>query len=577
MRIVPAEPRILNLAHLPRLWRGPRGICGSGLMPSDLMPSGRFPVPGFSPAMGLRALAALYFALITLNAWVAEDAYLTFRVVENAVNGYGLRWNPDQRVQAYTNPLWMLLLVPFHAVTGEVFYTSIGVSLAVNLVLVRAILGRYARRPLCAGLLLVALMTSRSFVDFTVCGLENPLTFALTAYFFLALTQDLPDGVRMRRLCFTGALMAVNRMDLAILAAPAALHAIAAMRRPRPLAGLAWGWPAAAWYGFALLYYGTPFPNTYYAKLTAGVEAARYQYFGQAYVADIFINDLPTGMVLAAGLALTLWYFLSWARRGFALSAPAAQGFFLGLGPGLYCCYVYKVGGDFMSGRFWTPPFFAFALLLLHALSRMPPPSRRRALALSLGLLAAAAGGRWMLEDKAMKAPLPTFAVGEVPESGIVNERSQYYGTNALLGDARPQQHVWPGEKRREREQALMRPRSGRYVSVTNAAGMVGYYLGPEVTVIDTFALADPLLARLPAYHAWRAGHNSRAIPEGYVYFRETGDDQYLPPGLRACNRAIALIVSGDLFSPERLRALWALHGGACDAALQAYRPREDG
>jgi hypothetical protein len=52
---------------------------------------------------------------------VGDDAYFTFRTIDNFVHGYGLRWNIAERVQAYTHPLWLLLLTPFYWITGEPF------------------------------------------------------------------------------------------------------------------------------------------------------------------------------------------------------------------------------------------------------------------------------------------------------------------------------------------------------------------------------------------------------------------------------------------------------------------------
>ena len=40
------------------------------------------------------------------NAWVAEDAYIVFRSVEQLFAGNGPVWNPHERVQAFTSPLW---------------------------------------------------------------------------------------------------------------------------------------------------------------------------------------------------------------------------------------------------------------------------------------------------------------------------------------------------------------------------------------------------------------------------------------------------------------------------------------
>ena len=55
-------------------------------------------------------LLITYLVLVVSNAWLSDDAYITFRTVDNVVNGYGLTWNVVERVQAYTHPLWMLLL-----------------------------------------------------------------------------------------------------------------------------------------------------------------------------------------------------------------------------------------------------------------------------------------------------------------------------------------------------------------------------------------------------------------------------------------------------------------------------------
>ncbi|MGH9147066.1 MAG: hypothetical protein ACRD1Q_10180, partial [Vicinamibacterales bacterium] len=73
---------------------------------------------------------AAFTYLFLSNSWIGDDAYIMFRVVDNFVSGYGLRWNTVERVQAFTSPLWVFVLSPFYAVTREVFYTSLAVSLA---------------------------------------------------------------------------------------------------------------------------------------------------------------------------------------------------------------------------------------------------------------------------------------------------------------------------------------------------------------------------------------------------------------------------------------------------------------
>ena len=75
---------------------------------------------------GLSLVVFVYVFLI--NAWVVDDAYITFRTVDNFLHGYGLRWNVDERVQVYTHPLWMLVMVVGSFITSDVFFTSIALS-----------------------------------------------------------------------------------------------------------------------------------------------------------------------------------------------------------------------------------------------------------------------------------------------------------------------------------------------------------------------------------------------------------------------------------------------------------------
>jgi hypothetical protein len=41
----------------------------------------------------------VWTGLLVRSAWVCDDAYITFRVIENWVQGYGLRFNPVERVR----------------------------------------------------------------------------------------------------------------------------------------------------------------------------------------------------------------------------------------------------------------------------------------------------------------------------------------------------------------------------------------------------------------------------------------------------------------------------------------------
>ena len=55
------------------------------------------------------ALGLLAVGRALQNAWIADDAYISFRFAANWANGLGPVWNAGERVEGYTNPLWVAL------------------------------------------------------------------------------------------------------------------------------------------------------------------------------------------------------------------------------------------------------------------------------------------------------------------------------------------------------------------------------------------------------------------------------------------------------------------------------------
>src|SRR5437879_502662 len=67
------------------------------------------------PAQALRLFVFVFFVWVLLrNTWICEDAFITYRVSDNWIHGFGLRWNPLDRVQVYTHPLWLLCISAVH-------------------------------------------------------------------------------------------------------------------------------------------------------------------------------------------------------------------------------------------------------------------------------------------------------------------------------------------------------------------------------------------------------------------------------------------------------------------------------
>ena len=85
----------------------------------------------------LLAFSLLLLLLVLIRtAWVSDDAYVSFRTVDNFVSGHGLTWNANERVQAFTNPLWVFLVSAVYFFSGEAFFTSILLSIVLSMLAV---------------------------------------------------------------------------------------------------------------------------------------------------------------------------------------------------------------------------------------------------------------------------------------------------------------------------------------------------------------------------------------------------------------------------------------------------------
>ncbi|MCA8973160.1 MAG: hypothetical protein KDC98_00490, partial [Planctomycetes bacterium] len=300
-------------------------------------------------------MLVLLVLTVLWNGWVCDDAFITFRVADNLLEGYGLRWNVAERVQAYSNPLWLLTFIPVYAVIGNAYAAAIVLGVTCTAVAI-VLAQRLATSPALAVFGTLLCLLSKAFVDYATSGLENPLAFLLLAAVALGLLRQEPAERPSPRACFllamACALLMTNRLDAGLFATPVLGYLL--WRRPgkKGIAAMALGGlPLLLWLAFATLYYGFPFPNTAYAKLQTGWSASALVAQGFRYVGESLQHDPITMATILIALAL------AWRRRSPARLALAA-------GVTLHLVYVIKIGGDFMSGRFLTAPFFVSVLLL---------------------------------------------------------------------------------------------------------------------------------------------------------------------------------------------------------------------
>jgi arabinofuranosyltransferase len=124
--------------------------------------------------------ALVFLVVLVRTAWIGDDAYITFRTIDNFLHGYGLRWNVDNRVQAFTHPLWLFAMSAATALTGDVYYTSILLSIGLTLVAVVLLLWRITPSAPMAVLAASVLVLSRAFIDYLLDLTNNdPLTLVV--------------------------------------------------------------------------------------------------------------------------------------------------------------------------------------------------------------------------------------------------------------------------------------------------------------------------------------------------------------------------------------------------------------
>ncbi len=505
------------------------------------------------------AFLALFAVIITRRAWLSDDAYITFRTVDNLVRGYGPVWNLGERVQAFTHPLWMLLVSFFYFFTREIYFTSVFLSLGVSLAAVGLLAGKVARNTFGALLGVAILGLSNAYVDYSTSGLENPLTNLLLIGFLALFFGERRDRRHLFWLSLLAGLGAVNRADTLLLYLPALAFAWwQTPDRKRGLVAVILGLsPIIAWEIFSVVYYGFPFPNTAYSKLNQGISAGELATQGFFYYLSSLQRDPITLTVIFGGLVLAA-FTRSWKNWAVAL------------GTLFYLAYIVKIGGDFMGGRYFTAPLLAMVAVFTAREyefatikdSRWIQPALMGAV-LAVGLI----------------APLPTYRIDQPAslsdEKRINDERAWYFEQAALINRSRyepfpPERGYYNGLAARALSEV------DYVVEPQNNVGMFGYYAGPNVYIIDEYGLGDPLMARLPPEREQNffIGHFHRRVPYGYIESIYSHKNLIKDASLAKYYDQLHLIVSGKLFAPERLLAIWKMNTGQLNDLIpfDAYR-----
>ena len=250
----------------------------------------------FRPWMIIIALiiiAAYQYHFINFT-W--DDPFITWRYAENFANGKGLVFNDGQRVEGYSNLLYVLifaLLYKVHIYWGELrlLYPAkiIGsiTSLALILLTVRYATKLDSFRRLDypkAAIIIGFLAASNIFLHiWAMCGMETLLFPTLILWGNLVLIKGLESemGSRIRSFVVSGFiffLVSITRADgfLMVLVTLMFILVTIYQKKVSFKEGLSflltWLVPSLAVLGWRYSYYGEIFPMSYYSKATGGWE-----------------------------------------------------------------------------------------------------------------------------------------------------------------------------------------------------------------------------------------------------------------------------------------------------------------
>lgn len=495
--------------------------------------------------------AAVFVLVATRLAWMSDDAAITARVIANTLHGYGPNFNITERAQAYTHPLWFVLNTVAARVTGDILITMLVVGILCSGAAMYLVL---RGRHWAVAVVVTALAASTyALTEYAGSGLENPLAWLLMAAMWSAAVRRRPTAVAV-----AAGLLIVTRLDLAVVAVPFVVVWAIRGTLPRPTLLLMGGLlvaPAFVWLSFSWLYYGSPLPETAYSKLNTAIP--QRELFGQGvrYLLDLTQHDAIAAVLLLLALGLAVTSRLS-----------RESGLLVGSAVGLYGLYVIAIGGDFMTGRFWTVPLFAAIVAVgdaAEALVRQDQNAVRSSAGVGVAVTAAVFGpvllappvGLPMFRDTF--APAPRAATGLFDNDGIVDEWTFYVEPGHTHGLVQwiTQDPFVNGLTEMRATVAQWAP--GQVASAIDVrCGEVGrdaLLSGPTVHWVVPCGLSDPFLSRVEfeaGEQHWRVGHYDRPIPDGYFEALTTGAAEPLPAELQDLFRRVSL--------PRRIPGRWA-------------------
>jgi len=275
-----------------------------------------------------------------------DDAMISMRYAKNLVEGHGLVMNPGERVEGFTNPLWVAYMVLIHLLPVRASAASLFVQIAgalltiVTVFMVMRIASEISggvSRVSAGAMFLTAFYLP--LISWCLQGMEVSLVMLVTTtavWMALRLMRDNRFSVWLYVLLGAGTLV---RIDMAVPFLGIAVFLLRAQPQYRKR-HLLWGCAMFAVFMGAqtilrLVYYGDLLPNTYYLKMTGYPLVFRVS---RGFI--VFFN-----FIWRMNILFFLVPFIMLAVRPDRMRGLCAWLF------GLQCLYSVYVGGD--AWEFW--------------------------------------------------------------------------------------------------------------------------------------------------------------------------------------------------------------------------------
>lgn len=316
-------------------------------------------------------LSCCLYGFMSYQHFYHDDSYISLRYAHNLLQGQGLVWNSSERVEGYTNFLFVIL-------------ASALAKLGLGLETASRCLGLFSYVALLGFLLFFSARLQKGDADIAYKFL--PVLLTGTCFSLIAWAWGGMETVLYSLLLFVAVAKFSETRHTTLRSGVLVGMAFAAAALTRPEGVLSFlvsllfllftakdgknsGYKYILGFGFSffcayapfllwrILYYGDIFPNTYYVK--AGFHTGGLSQ-GLSYVAKFLFSPPYFGLLVLPAL-----FYMMWKNR------PERWEVYLWTLVGVHCVYVVYVGGDHMPAfRFMVPMVPVLSLVIFRSLNR---------------------------------------------------------------------------------------------------------------------------------------------------------------------------------------------------------------